>query len=371
LLYNKHFALRGVLPLAGALAAVALAAPAAGAATFGDGSVTLNPSRAFTKQVRFTPTAPATRSGRGVEFPIDSGTATMSQSNTGSFTLDGGFRMRAGRRSVSATRCTEVLAASVARLRCRFAGKTIAMFEQNTRGGKISPDSEFTQLTGTGIRVRLSRAGANFLNRRLRLSRRASASRVRPRQAVGTASVDATRTLTVTGGEMTIVLDPQNAQKLRNCGINVEPIAPARQNAPSAGQPAGSLVFSAVSGNFPATTLGGVRHSGGARLSRPDNPSTPQNEGFTSDLTDLDNNLNGSPPNIEVFSSDANQRVVVGTVEGGGVTKTLTDTGGQLRLTGNVVLGDLAVALLGSRGCTYAPGESRTLGTVDATADVT
>jgi hypothetical protein len=364
LLHTKHFALRGVLPLGGALAALALGAPTAGAAQFGDGSVTLNPSRSFTKQVKFTATAPATRAGRGVELPIDSGTSTMSQSNTGNFRLDGGFRLRSGRRRVTATRCTEVLAASVARLRCRFAGRTIAMFEQDTRGGKISPDSEFTQLTGSGIRVRLSRAGANFLNRRLRLSRRASASRVRARQVVGRASVEAIRSLAVTGGEMTIVLDPQNAQKLRNCRINVEPIAPARANPPSAGQPAGSLVFSAVSGNFPATTLGAVRHSGGARLSR-------SGEGaFTSDLTDLDNNLNGSPPNIEVFSSDANQRVVVGTVEDGGVTKTLTDTGGQLRLTGRVVLGDLAVALLGSRGCTYAPGESRTLGTVDALADV-
>jgi hypothetical protein len=379
---KKHFARRGGLPLAGALIALALGAPTAGAATFGGGSVTLNPSRAFTKQVRFTPTAPATRSGRGVSLPIQSGTSTMSQSNTGSFNLQGGFRLRAGRRRATATACVERLAASIARLTCRFGRRTVALFEQVTTGGKIAPDAAFTGLTGTAIRVRLSRAGASFLNRTLRLSRRASASRrVRPRQAVGTAAVDAVRFLQVSGGTTTTAYDAAFYDKLQSCNIELKPIAPATANPAGPGAPRGSVDLPAGSGTFNARflatrataraaqagvpTTARLDLTGGTRLERANPP-------YVSDLTNFVQDFSTTPPTLSAFASRFNQTLPIGTLEGAVIRMSLTDTGGSVTLVdGRLVISDLAAQVLSSdTGCALGPNE-RTIGTSTGTISVT
>ena len=376
---KKHFALRGGLPLAGALIVLALGAPNAGAAEFGAGTFTLNPSAKFSKQVKFTPTAPATRSGRGVAMPIQSGTATMSQSNTGSLNLRGGFRIRSGRRRATATSCVEALAASVARLRCRFGRRTIAMFEQVTTGGKISPDPAFTGLTGTAIRVRLSRAGARFINRTLRPSR-ASAARVRARQAVGTAALDAVRFLTATGGTTTTAYNEEFYDKLQSCGIRLEAINPATANPAGPGAPRGSVDLPVQSGTFNArflqsratartaqagaTDVATLNLGGGTRLVR-DNPP------YTSDLTNFVFDLSTTPPTLSAFASRFNQTLPIGTVENARFSMNLTDTSGSITLSGGrLKISDLAAQVLSSdTGCQLTTDEEKIIG--DSTGTVT
>jgi hypothetical protein len=377
---KKHFAMRGGLPLAAALIALALGAPTASAATFGGGTFSFSPSRAFTKQVKFTPTAPATRSGRGVAFEISNGTSTMSQSNTGSFNLRGGFRVRAGRRRATATSCAERLAASVARLTCRFGRRTVALFEQVTTGGKIAPDAAFTGLTGTAIRTRLSRAGASFLNRTLRLSR-ASASRVRARQSVGTSALDAVRFLEATGGTTTTAYDQRFYDKLQSCNIRLEAIAPATADETQRpGAPRGSVDLPVASGTFNARFLAtrataraaqaGVPNvatlnlGGGTRLQR-DNPP------YTSDLTNFVQDFSTTPPTLSAFASRFNQTLPIGTLEGGVIRMNLTDTGGSITLQdGRLVISSLAADVLSSdTGCALGPDE-RTIGTSSGTVTV-
>jgi hypothetical protein len=375
---KKQFALRGGLPLAGALIALALGAQNASAAEFGAGTFTLNPSAKFSKQVRFTPTAPATRSGRGVAMTIQSGNSTMSQSNTGSFNLRGGFRIQSGRRRATATSCVEALAASVARLRCRFGNRTIAMFEQVTTGGKISPDAAFTGLTGTAIRVRLSRTGAAFINRTLRPSR-ASAARVRARQAVGTASIDAIRFLTATGGTTTTAYGEAFYDKLQSCNIRLEAINPATANPAGPGAPRGSVDLPVQSGTFNArflstrattaqagaTDVATLNLGGGTRLVR-DNPP------YTSDLTNFVFDLATTPPTLSAFASRFNQTLPIGTVENARFTMNLTDTGGSINLTGGQLkISDLAAQVLSSdTGCQLTTDQEKIIGNSTGTVTV-
>jgi hypothetical protein len=372
---KKHFALRGGLPLAGALIALALGAPNAGAAEFGAGTFSLNPSAKFSKQVRFTPTAPATRSGRGVALRIQSGTSTMSQSNTGNLNLQGGFRLR-GRRSATATSCVERLQADKATLTCRFGSRTVGMFQQDTRGGKISADPAFTGLTGTGIRVKLTRAGASFINRRLRPRRRA-----RRNQAVGTAAVDAIRFLTATGGTTTTAYNEEFFDKLQSCGIRLEAINPATPEPAGPGRPRGAVNLPVGSGSFnarflqaraggstapanPQTEPATLNLLGGTRLQR-DNPP------YTSDLTNFVFDLSTIPPTLSAFASRFNQTLPIGTVENATFTINLTDTGGSIDLTGGrlKISSTAAQVLSADTGCQLTTEEEQIIG--DSTGTVT
>lgn len=245
---------------AGALVALAVAAPA-GAATvkLSGGSTTLKLDPATAKAltglgVSVTPIAPAKAGAKGVSFPITGGTINPATA-AGSITHSGGLQLRAGATKVRLTSFTigvdRTPTISVKAGKARLHAFSLAL-----GGAKISRAGLATNVSG--VTVKLSAKGAAALNAAFGVKAFKRGLRV------GTATVKTTPAqVAFSGGATSLALDPGTAQALTSLGIAAAPAAPATAN------PDGSLAFPITGGKVNAKTLAGsITHSGGLTLTK-------------------------------------------------------------------------------------------------------
>ncbi|MGZ8634944.1 MAG: hypothetical protein ACXWZZ_13975 [Solirubrobacteraceae bacterium] len=245
---------------AGALVALAVAAPA-GAATvkLSGGSTTLKLDPATAKAltglgVSVTPIAPAKAGAKGVSFPITGGTINPATA-AGTITHSGGLQLRAGATKVRLTSFTigvdRTPTISVKAGKARLHAFSLAL-----GGAKISRAGLATNVSG--VTVKLSAKGAAALNAAFGVKAFKRGLRV------GTATVKTTPAqVAFSGGATSLALDPGTAQALTSLGIAAAPAAPATAN------PDGSLAFPITGGKVNAKTLAGsITHSGGLTLTK-------------------------------------------------------------------------------------------------------
>ena len=245
---------------AGALVALAVAAPA-GAATvkLSGGSTTLKLDPGTAKALKglgvsVTPIAPAKAGAKGVSFPITGGTINPATA-AGTITHSGGLQLRAGTTKVRLTSFTigvdRTPTISVKAGKARLHAFTLAL-----GGAKISRAGLATNVSG--VAVKLSAKGAAALNGAFGVKAFKRGLRV------GTATVKtAPAQVAFSGGATSLALDPGTAQALTSLGVSAAPAAPATAN------PDGSLAFPITGGKVDAKTLAGsITHSGGLTLTK-------------------------------------------------------------------------------------------------------
>jgi hypothetical protein len=245
---------------AGALVALALAAPA-GAATvkLAGGSTTLKLDAGTAGALKglgvsVTPIAPAKAGSKGVSFPITGGSIDPATA-AGTITHSGGLQLRAGATRVRLTSFTigvdKTPTISVKAGKARLHAFTLSLAKAKvTRAGLGTSVS--------GVAVKLSAKGAAALNQAFGV--RAFTRGLR----IGTATVKAApRQIAFTGGATSLALDPGAARALAALGISAAPAAPATANTD------GSLAFPITGGKVDAKSLAGsITHSGGLTLTK-------------------------------------------------------------------------------------------------------
>jgi hypothetical protein len=248
------------LAAAGALVALAVAAPA-GAATvkLAGGSTTLRLDAGTAKALKglgvsVTPITPAKAGSKGVSFPITGGTIDPATA-AGTITHSGGLQLRAGKTRVRLTSFTIGVDATPS-LSVKVGAARLHAFTLSLAKAKVTRAGSGTRVTG--VVVKLSAKGAAALNKAFGV--RAFARGLR----IGTATVKATPgQIAFTGGATSLALDPDAAQALAALGVSAAPAAPATAN------PDGSLAFPITGGKVDAKSLAGsITHSGGLTLSK-------------------------------------------------------------------------------------------------------
>ena len=245
---------------AGALVALAVAAPA-GAATvkLSGGSTTLKLDPGTAKALKglgvsVTPIAPAKAGAKGVSFPITGGTINPATA-AGTITHSGGLQLRAGATKVRLTSFT-IGVDRTPTISVKAGKARLHAFSLGLGGAKISRAGLATNVSG--VAVRLSAKGAGALNAAFGVKAFKRGLRV------GTATVKAAPAqVAFSGGATSLALDPGTGQALTALGVAAAPAAPATAN------PDGSLAFPITGGKVDAKTLAGsITHSGGLTLTK-------------------------------------------------------------------------------------------------------
>ena len=248
------------LAAAGALVALAVAAPA-GAATvkLAGGSTTLRLDAGTAKALKglgvsVTPITPAKAGSKGVSFPITGGTIDPATA-AGTITHSGGLQLRAGATRVRLTSFTIGVDATPS-LSVKVGAARLHAFTLALAKAKVTRAGLGTRVTG--VAVKLSAKGAAALNKAFGVKAFSRGLRI------GTATVNATPgQIAFTGGATSLALDPGAAQALATLGISAAPAAPATARSD------GSLAFPITGGKVDAKSLAGsITHSGGLTLSR-------------------------------------------------------------------------------------------------------
>ena len=245
---------------AGALVALAVAAPA-GAATakLSGGSTTLKLDPGTAKALKglgvsVTPIAPAKAGAKGVSFPITGGSINPATA-AGTITHSGGLQLRAGGTKVRLTSFT-IGVDRTPTISVKAGKARLHAFTLSLGGAKVSRAGLGTNVSG--VTVKLSAKGAAALNAAFGVKAFKRGLRV------GTATVKSTPAqVAFKGGATSLALDPGTAQALTALGVSAAPAAPATAN------PDGSLAFAITGGKVNAKTLAGsITHSGGLTLTK-------------------------------------------------------------------------------------------------------
>ena len=248
------------LAAAGALVALAVAAPA-GAATvkLAGGSTTLRLDAGTAKALKglgvsVTPITPAKAGSKGVSFPITGGGVNPATA-AGTITHSGGLQLRAGGTRVRLTSFT-IGVDGTPTISVKAGKARLHAFTVSLGKAKVSRAGLGTNVSG--VTVKLSAKGAGALNKAFGVKAFTRGLRV------GTATVKSTPAqIAFTGGATSLALDPGTAQALTTLGITAAPAAPATAN------PDGSLAFAITGGKVDAKSLAGsITHSGGLTLSK-------------------------------------------------------------------------------------------------------
>jgi hypothetical protein len=242
------------------LAALALA-PAAQADGVDGGSAHMKLARGLAKTlrhegIRLVRLGPAKANNASITLPIFSGLLD-SQQGSGSLSLAGGFKLRAGKRTVTVRQL--VLDTAQGALRAKLGGRAMKLADDapqrvGFRGFDLGLTLKSLALTPRATAV---------LNRKLGLD-----GVFEPGGSLG--SLDATaefETLTVRGGELTLALDPRFQEKLQSLDVRAEPaysatLLSASPTAISMAVEAGQI--------SPDLSLGALIGKGGLRLFQPD-----------------------------------------------------------------------------------------------------
>jgi hypothetical protein len=245
---------------AGALVALAVAAPA-GAATVSvaGGTTTLELDAGTAKALKglgvaVTPITPAKAGSKGVTFPVTGGSIDPATA-AGTITHGGGLQLRAGPTRVRLTSFT-VGVDKTPSISVKAGKARLHAFSLSLANAKVSRAGLGTNVSG--VAVKLSAKGAAALNKAFGVKAFTRGLRL------GTATVRTTPgQIAFTGGATSLALDPGAAQALSALGVTASPAAPATAN------PDGSLAFPITGGKVDAKSLAGsITHSGGLTLTR-------------------------------------------------------------------------------------------------------
>src|SRR5215212_2690675 len=342
-----------LLALAAAMGVVvALLVPQlASAATFGGGKVTLSFGKSFASALKSSHTkvqglSGAKAKGRKVSFTIKSGSGTLAPPYKAKLSLNGTLGFKRGKSSARFKKLTEAVGKSA------FKSGKSTVFSESTKG-KVAPQSGFTGLNVKGASLKLSKGAAKTLNRRLKTKK------FKAGMKAGTVTASANRSVTFTGGNTRVQLDPGTSAKMSSCGITLTGIAPATVT------PDKKINLPINGGKLDAKTLlGSVTHAGGIHLEKggPD--------AHSSDLTQFEIQFVLGGGGFSALASDiGNARVPVGPVDRTGQVAQgqFTATGGNVSFHGGSLrLSATAAGLLNGNfhcGSTFVAGDP--LGTIE------
>jgi hypothetical protein len=330
------------MAFAAALAALAVAAPSAGAATFDGGSLTVDLKTLVNKLKAKVANSGADKSTKtGGTFELGTGTATLNSSPSGQFNVGStsdSITLKVGKKKLTLSKVIQKYSAGKGQLFATVGGKSQAILDIQSQG-KAKPDSGFTGLTQSSSATKLTKAGAAALNKAFGLKGNKA---LKAGFKVGTDSLTADRKLTIVGGSDKTIYDQAFYDKMASndegCSIILSHVAPATKIDAGAGAPRGGVDLPVIGGALNAKTLvGTVSHDGGTALDR--GPGNPQGAEYHSRLTQfIFGFVAGATPTLEAFSSDLNGRLAIGTVANSSLQPTLTDTGGSVKLTGVLAL---------------------------------
>jgi hypothetical protein len=243
-----------------ALAALAVAAPAAGAKVkLAGGATTLKlyeqTAQVLTSNgVTVSPVRPAKVRGGGVAFPISGGSIDPA-SAAGRIGHRGGLTLRAGGRRVTLRSFRVHVGSKRAILTARAGKARLTALSLSLAKARVRRDGLAT--TVTRVRATLTGQAAKALNAAFATNLFAKGL------PIGSVSVRAVPAqVELAGGATTLELDPGAAQALTSLGIAAAPIAPGRATDDG-------LAFPITGGKVDAKTFAGaIRHSGGIRLTK-------------------------------------------------------------------------------------------------------
>jgi hypothetical protein len=243
-----------------ALAAMAVAAPAAGAKVkLAGGATTLKlyqqtAAALSSNGVTVSPVRPAKVRGGGVAFPISGGSIDPA-SAAGRIDHRGGLTLRAGGSRVTLKDFRVHVGAKRAILTARAGKARLTTLSLSLAKARVKRDGLGT--TVTGVRAVLSGQAAKALNAAFATTLFAKGL------PIGSVSVRALPAqVELAGGTTTLALDAGAAEALTSLGISAAPIAPGRAAEDG-------LAFPITGGKVNAKTFAGtIRHSGGIRLTK-------------------------------------------------------------------------------------------------------
>jgi hypothetical protein len=344
----------GLLVAAAALIAVFVAAPNAGAATFGGGSIKLDFKQL--KGVKITPKGHSVKTKTGATFPFseDAGSATMNAQASGNLNLGATSEVTItrGKKKIVLKSFVEKLKTGTGTLAAKVGGKgKLIDFFSQASANRIVVDNGFTTLSMQTANMSLTKTGAAALNKAFGLKGKSS---LKNKAKLGTSSFTANRSLIVAGGASQTVYDTAFYDQLKSCDITLgsvpdaTPIAEDPNAAPRGGV---SLPIKGGSTINAVTLFGKVDHSGGTVLTRPA-PGQPGNStgkaGYNSELNDFTFDFSEGQQILSSFVKNLNLRSPTGTVTGTLVPQ-LNEGGGTVSLSGDLVLSDAAALLLSSK----------------------
>ena len=347
--------------------ALLLAAPGAGAATFGEGTTSVKLSPAFVKFLKQAKVK-ATASGgtaKTFNFNISDGDASLQQNSVGSLDHSQTFiSLKKGTRKLDLNSIKVALAGTRGSLTGSPTGKRPLAILALATAGKTGPDAEFTRLRGTGIPAKLTPAAAKALNAALKLSGKKAFKRNQP---VGTVTINAIRQLRIdAGGSTTTRLSKEYVDPLTACGVTQTPTRGALYTAPDPANPEdrGSLTLPVTRGELNATNLfGTVATEGGVQLSKEGKPSQEVYD-FQFIRSTTKQEL------VAAASALSGGTLTIADLQGGTFTKQLDASGGTVSFSDVVIAFNTAAAGVLSQNfdCNIPPGTP--LGTVSGTATV-
>ena len=375
--------------MATALIAMFVAVSSASAASFGGGSIKLDFKPLKTKVATKGHSA-KTSTGGTFPFGENAGTVTMTKQASGSLNIGAKSTAvtftHANKKKIVLQSFVEKLVSGKGQLTAKIngKGKAVAFFDQASTN-RVNPSADFTTLAMSSSSMTLTKAGAAALNKALGLKKpaRGKDPRFKAKQKAGTASFTANRSLTVTGGESRTVYDVKFVQDLRNCNIELGPVAPATAipKDPNTAPEGGVIlpINSSAGGTLTASSLvGQVNHLGGTRLDRPA-PGQPGNTTgkaeYHSPLNDFKFGLQGGALHTltATIVNANNLATTIGSVTGTPVAQ-LTDSAGGVTLSGELLLSEQASGTLSQAqpplgaDCPIPPGSK--IGAVTMTANV-
>jgi hypothetical protein len=330
--------------VATALIAMFVATSSASAASFGGGTIKLD-----FKGLKGAKQANKGHSSKNTfPFAENAGVVTMTKQASGSLNVGSSstsITLSKGSKKLVLQSLVEKLSAGKGQITAKIGGKgkAVAFFDQASTN-RVNPDSGFTQLIMSSSKMTLTKAGAAALNKAFGLKKPARGKpdlRYKAKQAAGTSSFTANRSLTVVGGSTATIYDQAFVNALRNCNIELSAVAPATavpKDPASSPEGGAQLPINAQNGGTltASTLIGQVNHTGGTSLDRPA-PGQPGNTtGKAEYHSPLANFVFGFGPPVNTLTAlvvNANNNLPIGTVTGTPVA-TLTDTGGSVSLQG-------------------------------------
>ena len=367
------------LVAAAALIAMLMATSTASAATFSGGSIKLDFKQL--KGVKITPKGHTAKTKTSVTFPFadEAGTATLNKQASGNLNIatpSASVTITRGKRKIVLQSFVQKLKSGAGTVSAKIGGKgKLIDFFSESSANRIVVDSGFTTLSMQTASMTLTKTGAATLNKAFGLKGKSS---LKNKAKVGSASFNAHRALVVTSGQSETRYDTAFYDKLQECDITLGSVPDATPIAadPSSA-PRGGVSLPVRSGTVSAVTLfGTVNHSGGTVLDRPA-PGQPGNTtgkpAYNSPLREFSFSFDQTGQVLSSFVQNLNARSATGTVTGT-LSASLTDIGGTLTLTGELVLSPIAAALLSSGdpplGASCPIPEGSKIGAVSMTAAV-
>lgn len=375
----------GLLALAAALAAMLVAVPTAGAATFAQGPITLELKSLKLKVAMVGQDQTTDTKTRGT-FQFAEGTAgTLPMTTTPGGTLNIGQSAtqitltHANKKKIVLKSLAQKFTAGKGQLTAKVGGKgkAIAFFDQATTN-KVKVPSDFRTLQLESSKMTLTSAGAAALNKAFGLKAPAKGKkdlRLKAKAAVGTVSFTAHRAVTISGGQSNLLYNKAFVDQLASCGISLKAVEPGQAIPVSEQAPGGGVILPASGGQMNvATFLGAINNAGGTVLDRPANNSANK-AAYNSALTDFIYGFGETENVLTAFVVNLTTRSPVGAVSGTFGTE-LNDAGGSLTITnGSLNLSVAAATLLSSKDpplgadCEIAPGTQIGTFTLTATAN--